>query len=260
MSEQIHKRLTDEQMRMIMKRYLARELSTADAIDLLGLKRRQFFEWVQKYRDDPDGFTIAYRRKAGTRKLDEKVHGHILQELAIEKALIDDPSVPIRFYNYSYIQVGRISDTRRCWCPKPTRPLCHSMVTQEYTYAYGAVSVTDGEFDSLILPHVNGEWMRVFLNEVASRHPNDRIVMILDGAGWYASGAVTIPANMRLVPLPPYAPELNPMEHIWNDLREKSFHNVYSKAWTHSKTIWKYRYGKWSAIGIGYALLSRGPG
>lgn len=119
---------------------------------------------------------------------------------------------------------GRISDTRKCWCPKPARPLCHSMVTQEYTFAYAAVSV-DGELDSLILPHVNTDCMQIFLEEVALRHPHDRIVMILDGAGWHTAEALTLPNNMMLVPLPPYAPELNPTEHIWDDLREKYFHN-----------------------------------
>jgi hypothetical protein len=45
---------------------------------------------------------------------------------------------------------GRISDTRRCWCPKPVRPLCLARVTQEYTYAYGAVSVTDGQLEQAL--------------------------------------------------------------------------------------------------------------
>ncbi|MFM0340099.1 hypothetical protein [Paraburkholderia fungorum] len=45
---------------------------------------------------------------------------------------------------------GRISDTRRCWYPKPVRPLCQTMVTQEYTYAYAAVCMIDGALDSLI--------------------------------------------------------------------------------------------------------------
>ena len=120
---------------------------------------------------------------------------------------------------------GRISDTRRCWCPKPIRPLCLAMVTQEYTYAYAAVSVLDGGLDSLILPHVNGDCMQLFLNEVAARHPDDRIVMVLDGAGWHQRESLTLPANLRLLKLPPYSPELNPVEHLWDDLREKSFHN-----------------------------------
>ena len=99
------------------------------------------------------------------------------------------------------------------------------MVTQEYTYAYAAVSVADGALDSLILPHVNTVCMQIFLDEVAARHPEDRIVMVTDGAGWHRSESLTIPENMRLVKLPPYSPELNPVEHIWDDLREKSFHN-----------------------------------
>lgn len=121
---------------------------------------------------------------------------------------------------------GRISDMRRCWCPRPVRPVTQAMVTQEYTYAYAAVSVSDGTFDTLILPHVNSGCMQIFLDEVSSRHSEDRIVMILDGAGWHKSSTLKIPKNMRLISLPPYSPELNPVEHLWDELREKAFGNV----------------------------------
>ena len=104
MSEQVHKRLSDEQVRMILGRYTTKELTAAEAMELLGLKRRQFFEWAQRYRKDPDGFSVQYSRKEKNRKLDGTVNRHILEELVIEKALIDDPALPIRFYNYSYIQ------------------------------------------------------------------------------------------------------------------------------------------------------------
>jgi hypothetical protein len=49
--------------------------------------------------------------------------------------------------------------------------------------------------------------------------------MVLDNAGWHVSKRLEVPKNMRLLPLPPYSPELNPMENLWEDLREKSFHN-----------------------------------
>lgn len=120
---------------------------------------------------------------------------------------------------------GRINDVRRCWAPFPVRPLCHGMLTHEYTYAYGAVDVVTGEFDSLILPHVNTGCTQIFLDEVAARHAEKRIIMVLDGAGWHRSAILKVPSNMRLLPLPPYAPELNPVEHIWDELREKYFHN-----------------------------------
>jgi transposase len=100
------------------------------------------------------------------------------------------------------------------------------MVSQEYVYAYAAVSVSDGGLDTLILPHVNSICMQIFLDEVAIRHPDERIVMVVDGAGWHKAFALNIPKNIRLVYLPPYSPELNPVEHIWDELREKAFGNL----------------------------------
>jgi transposase len=132
---------------------------------------------------------------------------------------------PVRLMFQDEARFGRISDVRRSWCPKPFRPMCQAMVTQEYTYAYAAVSPVDGKLDSLILPHVNTVCMQIFLDEVALRYPEERIVMVIDGAGWHNSESLTVPENMRLVKLPPYSPELNPVEHVWDDLREKSFHN-----------------------------------
>ncbi len=120
---------------------------------------------------------------------------------------------------------GRISDTRYCWCRRPFRPMVKKMVTQQYAYAYGAVSPMDGRFDSLMLPHVNAECMQLFLDEVAQRYPNDNIVMVLDGAGWHKSQSFALPENLKLHFLPAYSPEINPVEHLWDELREKHFHN-----------------------------------
>ena len=50
--------------------------------------------------------------------------------------------------------------------------------------------------------------------------------MVLDGAGWHRSESLVLPANLRLLKLPPYSPELNPVEHLWDELREKYFHNL----------------------------------
>lgn len=120
---------------------------------------------------------------------------------------------------------GRINDVRRCWAPKPVRPLCKAMLTHEYTYAYASCEPATGTMDTLVLPQVNTHCMQIFLDTVAQRHPNDHIVMVMDGAGWHSSKALVAPPNMRLLSLPPYAPELNPVEHLWDELREKCFHN-----------------------------------
>jgi len=67
--------------------------------------------------------------------------------------------------------------------------------------------------------------MQLFLNEVSARHPLEKIVMVIDGAGWHRSDVLKAPTNIYLLKLPPYAPELNPIEHFWDELREKFFHN-----------------------------------
>ena len=120
---------------------------------------------------------------------------------------------------------GRISDTCYCWAKKPIRPMVQAMLTHQYTYAYGAGSPIDGRFDSLVLPHVNGHCMNLFINEIASRYPQENIVMVVDGAGWHKT-EFKLPDNLKLHFLPPYSPELNPQEHIWDELREKWFHNI----------------------------------
>jgi hypothetical protein len=76
------------------------------------------------------------------------------------------------------------------------------MLSHEYTYAYAALEVQSGELDALILPHVNTGCMQLLLDEVSARHPDEKIVMALDGAGWHRSGSLKPPQNMKLLPLP----------------------------------------------------------
>jgi len=121
---------------------------------------------------------------------------------------------------------GRINDPRRCWAPRGVRPQVGARIVREYTYAFAALSPHDGTLDTLVLPEVNAFAMSVFLAEVAQRHPHDDILMVLDGAGWHRAKDLRIPENMRLLPLPPYSPELNPVEHLWEEIREKWFPNL----------------------------------
>jgi transposase-like protein len=120
---------------------------------------------------------------------------------------------------------GRISDPRRCWAPPGVRPEVSTQLIREYEYAFAAVSPQDGTLDTLVLPTVNTEAMGVFLAEVSRRQAEEFIVMVLDGAGWHKARRLLVPANMRLLFLPPWSPQLNPVEHVWDEVREKWFGN-----------------------------------
>ena len=90
---------------------------------------------------------------------------------------------------------------------------------------YGAVSPEDGELFSLVMPYANTECMNVFLDELSKAYPDDYILLLLDNAAWHRSSAMVVPDRIELFPLLPYTPELNPIEMIWDEVREKGFRN-----------------------------------
>lgn len=104
----------------------------------------------------------------------------------------------------------RINDVRRCWAPKPMRPLCQAMLTHEYTYAYAAVDVQTGELDSLILPHVNTICMQLFLDEVGQRHPYEHIVMVLVRRRLAHRRQASAPTQHAAAPLAPVRTRTQP--------------------------------------------------
>ena len=83
--------------------------------------------------------------------------------------------------------------------------------------------------DSLVLPMVNAETMSIFFEEVARHHKYEFILMVMDKAGWHRTKGLIVPKNMRLFFLTPYSLELNPVEHIWKEIRQKWFSNKYFK-------------------------------
>jgi len=110
--------------------------------------------------------------------------------------------------------------------PVGIRPDCPAQFVRKYIYAFAAVSPYDGVLDSsLVLPEINAEAMSIFLEEVSNRHPKEFILMVLDDAGWHKAKTLIVPSNIRFIPLPAYSPQLNPIEHIWDEIREKWFSN-----------------------------------
>ena len=120
---------------------------------------------------------------------------------------------------------GRINNPKHCWCPKGKRPSvpCHHI--REYRYAFGAVDPIDGKDFFLGMPQCNTQCMNIYLREFAKVFHNDYIIMVADGAGWHHSKGLVIPDNMEIICLPPYTPEMNPIEQIWRELRSRGFPN-----------------------------------
>lgn len=120
---------------------------------------------------------------------------------------------------------GRMVRIKRCWAPTPLRPVVDNGYERQFTYVYGAISPQNGELDWKICDKMNTAHMNEFLAQVSAAHPKELIIMIWDGASSHRAKELALPHNIRCVRLPAYAPELNPQEHIWDELREKEFPN-----------------------------------
>lgn len=100
---QIHNRLDDEIVRRILSQYDQKQLSVDAALAQLGVKRARFFSLLSQYRENTADFSVSYKRTA--RKLvTEEAEEKIKNELLKEKLMIEDKTLPIRFYNYSAVR------------------------------------------------------------------------------------------------------------------------------------------------------------
>ena len=101
--DQVHKRLTTEQVKVLLKGYCQGLLDRSAIEEVLGIGRSRFFALLKEYRHDPDRFSITYERESRPR-LQARVEAEIEKELMLEKNLIDDSTLPITSYNYSAIK------------------------------------------------------------------------------------------------------------------------------------------------------------
>jgi transposase len=125
---------------------------------------------------------------------------------------------------------GRMNRPRPCWAPQGIRPQVASQLVREYVYLYGAVSPKDGTCVYLIMPAPNTECFQIFLETLAKKYSRQLILLFVDGAGNHHSDELKVPDNIMLHLLPPYSPELNPQENLWDEIREKIFKNYALKS------------------------------
>jgi transposase len=122
---------------------------------------------------------------------------------------------------------GRMCDPRTCWAPAPLRPVVNLALVREYEYVFGAVCPKTWHLDYMFAPNMKTENMSIFLQQVSKAHPNRFVIMVVDGASSHKGKELIILSNIALILLPPYSPELNPTERIWNVVRRDFFANRY---------------------------------
>ena len=119
-------------------------------------------------------------------------------------------------------RVGQKGRLCHRWWRKGHRPPGRCDRRFAWAYIFAAIEPATGADVALVLPEATTATMSLFLAEFAASLPVDvHAVLVLDGAGWHGARALAVPPNVTLVPLPPYSPELNPVERVWLYLRER---------------------------------------
>jgi len=144
------------------------------------------------------------------------------------------PGTTVRVFWMDEARIGQQGTLTDVWAPVGSRPTAVKQTKYEWVYLYAAVDPVTGDDAALVAPSVNTGTMSVFL-EIFSKSlgSNDHAVLVLDGAGWHRSKALKVPANVTLLVLPPYSPELNPVENLWHYLRSHFLSNRAYKDYDH---------------------------
>jgi transposase len=112
------------------------------------------------------------------------------------------------------------------WALRGSRPRALRQTKYEWLYVIGAVCPQTGQSVGLLSPTINTDMMNSFFEQFISEVSSDiHVVMVWDQAGFHTSKNLKIPANVTIVPLPPYSPELNPVENLWHYLRSHYWAN-----------------------------------
>lgn len=114
----------------------------------------------------------------------------------------------------------------RVWAERGSRPGAVRQTEYKWGYIFGAVNPLTGQSSALIAPTVNTTLMSEHLRMIAEEAGDDvHVVLVLDGADWHVANDLKIPSSMTLLFLPPYSPELMPMERVWLWMREHDLSN-----------------------------------
>jgi transposase len=164
---------------------------------------------------------------------------------------------PLEIWFADEARIGQKNKITRRWAKRGTRPSAPRDLRTASTYIFGAICPAQGKGAGLVLPRCTTEAMSLHLAEIAQAvAPGAHAVLLLDRAGWHVSRKLKVPSNITLVPLPAKAPELNPVENIWQYLRDNWISNriftSYSDILDHCCAAWtKLTDQPWTIMSIG---------
>ncbi len=198
-------------------------------------RAREIQAWLKEEHQTSIGLKGVYYwlgKLGGVLKVPRKTHAgkDAAQSAEFQRTLCDKLKSlnvgggrAVRIWVADEHRYGLIPVVRRCWSLRGLRPVAPYQTKYEWSYLYSALEV-DGKnaAEFLCLPGVSLEMSQLFLTHLSAQDPQAEQVVIWDQAGFHPKpDAPTLPANIHLLPLPPYSPELNPVEIIGDLIKDR---------------------------------------
>ncbi len=138
----------------------------------------------------------------------------------------DHPDKQVEVWFQDEARIGQQGTLTSVWAQRGSRPTALKQTEYEWCYLFAAVNPITGASSALVAPTVNTALMNKHLAFISREAgPDKHVVLVLDQAGWHIAKALKVPPNITLLHLPPYSPELNPVENLWHHLRSHYLSN-----------------------------------
>jgi transposase len=131
------------------------------------------------------------------------------------------PVCPVRVFCEDERRFGLLPVQRRCLPLSGIKPVGTVQYCFENFYVYGAVEPTTGESFFLELPQLNTTNFQIFLNEFAHGYQNTLNIVLIDNGSCHTAKSLLLPDNVVCLLLPPYSPELYPIERLWREMKDQ---------------------------------------
>ena len=233
----------------------------------VGLKQGSIYYWLDKLKG-----SWKVPRKSHIKKdpeAEKKFKQEIVQKL---ETLEIAPDKEVRIWVEDEHRYGLISIIRRCWMLRGQRVKVPYQTKYQWGYVYGALEVMTGAAEFFFTPTVSLRWTDAFLQQLVATAPEAIHILIWDGAGFHPKENIhQLPPQLRLLPLPPYCPESNPVEPLWNivkreeanaawptlDIIEEVISQALTPFWQQTEKVLSFLGISWLTLGAASFLARR---
>ena len=219
-----------EVMEALRQKLLAHEFASAEAARRWlkkehGLQKpyKTVWNWLKKLHG-----VLRVPRPSHSRKKAQAVETFKNELAGKLEALEIQAGSRVKVWFMDEARFGLHTELRRVWTLRGLRPVVTRQIRYEWDYLYGALGVVSGEAHFAHLPSVSLEWDRSYLEDLAASDPEAIHVLVRDQAGFHLrDGDPRLPGRVRIVDLPPYSPELNPCEQMWDIVKDDTCNQVF---------------------------------